>query len=812
MRITFNRFAFAAFILAIPVSFMSAQEKREPVTDRELIALIAGNSLSEDIAQEIASRGLAFHLSDQYRSLVSEAGGDARVLAALRSAKPVAGTEAAAETPVQLLQHLSLAGKLIRNKKYDEAVKELTNALKTGAGPETGFVMGGVLYQQEEWAAAAEVYAEILRQEPGFVPAHTKLSYVLFRLGDPEGGLREAKLVLAQVPNSAEAHRNAGVALDDLKKSSAAEEEYREALRIKPDYAVAHYDLGILYGDRKDWDRSIAEYKKSIALNPNDEKTRYNLANAYRGKGDNDSAIREYREAIRLNPMMLWAHQNLGNALMDRNMNAEAVLVFREMEKIAPDFAICHECLGSALFRTWDFQGAEKELRKAMEIDPTAALPHFDLGEIREEQKDYDAALSEFQQAEQLEPSTADAYRHSGRILLLKKDPSGAIKHLKQAEYLNPSNPEIHNLYGQALEASGNLSGAIPELKQAVTIDPKGAQFKLDLAAAFEKNEDWADAIDQYRQAGQADSSPAVQDKFKTAQARLNQHLAAMKASGKSADATALEMRIRATKTEPGISQKLDADMEAGMNALVARHPDEAEARFEEAVGLAEKLQPRDERLATALIRLSSSYAARNDFAKTESLLQRALAVDVEVYGAESPVITEPLQALGSYLVARNEFNSGLDYYLRAVDVNEKTFGESSDKVADSLRFVAHAYVAQQAYDKAEPYLLRAVHIDEALFGQNQAGNNAIALWELCDLYDKWNKPDKAASRYRQMLALLEKQYGKDSPVLLSTLSGEAKDLRQLGRTEDAANLERRIKSIRDAMRQAEGAELTPQQ
>ena len=383
---------------------------------------------------------------------------------------------------------------------------------------------------------------------------------------------------------------------------------------------------------------------------------------------------------------------------------------------------------------------------------------------------------------------------------------------MKSAENLAPSSAGTHDLYGQALEASGDLPAAIAEFKQAVAIDPKRTQAKLGLAAAFEKNGDWVDSIDQYRQAAQSDTSPGVQDKYKTAQNRLNQYIASMKASGKSAEAKELETRLHATKAEPGISEKLDAAMQAGLDAMRAPHIEEAEARYKEAVGLAEKLQPHDERLATSLIRLAGVYSFKKDFARTEAALQRALAANVELYGVESPMTTEPLQALGMYALSKKDYNSALDFFSRAVDVNEKTFGEASDKVANSLRFMARVYVVQGEYDKAEPYLIRAVHINESLFGQNQSGESGIPLWELCDLYDKWNKPDKAEVRYREMLASLEKQFGADSPILLSTLTGEVRALHQLRREEEAAKLEQRMQSIRAATSQAEGPGVPPQQ
>src|SRR5438445_6783715 len=64
-----------------------AQVTRGPLTDSELMALAAGNALSENIVQEIASRGLVFRPDDHYRSLIQTAGADAAVLAALGKAK-----------------------------------------------------------------------------------------------------------------------------------------------------------------------------------------------------------------------------------------------------------------------------------------------------------------------------------------------------------------------------------------------------------------------------------------------------------------------------------------------------------------------------------------------------------------------------------------------------------------------------------------------------------------------------------------------------------------------------------------------------
>ena len=137
---------------------------------------------------------MSFHPDDDYLAQLKKAGADATVLAAVKAAK-VSGDE---KPDKELVQELSRAGVLIKEKHYYEAATELSKALKASfAGPETGFVMGELLRQQSEFQQAASVYAEVLREDPNFPEAHTKVSFILDKLADSEDALSEAKAALA---------------------------------------------------------------------------------------------------------------------------------------------------------------------------------------------------------------------------------------------------------------------------------------------------------------------------------------------------------------------------------------------------------------------------------------------------------------------------------------------------------------------------------------------------------------------------------------------------------------------------------------
>jgi hypothetical protein len=125
------------FLLALCgcAALADAQQKSKPLTNSELLALLAGNALSENIVREIQSRGMVFPPSDGFRPQLKDAGADARVLAALGKATISSATGAADhKESSELLQHLSAAGKLMRAKQYQGAAEELDAALQANGG------------------------------------------------------------------------------------------------------------------------------------------------------------------------------------------------------------------------------------------------------------------------------------------------------------------------------------------------------------------------------------------------------------------------------------------------------------------------------------------------------------------------------------------------------------------------------------------------------------------------------------------------------------------------------------------------------
>jgi tetratricopeptide (TPR) repeat protein len=811
-----KRIALSLFIVMLGVSRVArgSATSSHPLRQTELLALVGGNALPENIVNEIRARGVAFRMDDSFRAQMTTAGATPSILAALGAAKTPA-KDASEEKPDQaLLQHIATAAKQLKDKHYDEAADELTATLKGNFEKfEIGFVMGELLRQQENWGQAAAIYAEVLRQEPDFPEAHTKLSYVLYRTGNGVEALREAKAALLRTPQNAEAHKNAGLALHLLGKLDAALAEDQEALRIKPDYLFVRFNIALVLGDKRDFDGAIAELKKAIALAPDFADAHYRLGTAFGEKGDRDSELREYRQAKRLDPNSYPIRHDLAATFMNLHMFPEAIREFRELEAMFPDAELCRLCLGRALDSTGDVKGAEKEFRIAAKLAPSDPEPLLDLGSLLEDQKDYDAALAHYRAALELDENSFRAHSKIGSLLLTRKEVAGALRELKLAVDLNPSLPYGHDVYGQALLLSGDVDAALREFKESLALDTKQANVRLELADALEKKGDWVAALDQYRQAAVNDNVDPITlrigtavrvygaaQKYKEAQERFNQHLASLRTAGKSAQAAQLEKALRDTQSTASASQKLDALMQSGSQSHAERRFDDSEREYKQALQIAETLRPLDARLATIFSHLGNLAAFRGDFPGATVFFQRQLKVAEELSGPQNPMaVTDPLRSLAMSALAQHDYTSARNYVQRALDANKAFYGENSVGFAQMLSVMAGVYLSQTDYVHAEPYLLQATDIEEKLYNYDPryGGMEISMLMTLCIVYDKWGKPEKLEPYDRRLISLLEKQPGPDTRYLEETLAREAKTLRTLGRPDEADKVEKRLKSLK---------------
>jgi len=804
---------FSVIVLPLPAG---AQTMTQGVTGGELLSIIAGESLDQNIVHAIEARGLAFRPTEQYRALLTTAGADAAVLDALKTAKVAADARfpEQMQSP-ELLQHLAMAGKFIRAKQFEEAGKELVSALDSGISPDAGFVMGHLQDRMQEWANSAAIYSKVIEMSPEFPGAHARLSYDIFRLGDPDSSIREAQAAILQYKDDAEAHKNMGLAMDSNGKLDAAISEYREALRLKPDYSNVHYDLAIVYKEKRQTNDAIVELKKAIALSPNEADYHYNFGIVLKDAGDIDGAIREDREVKRLDPNRIDARQNLSNDLIRTDLDA-AKTEFKELIAMAPDFSMAHLGLGFVYQSQADYKNAEKEYRKAAALDPTDTQAAAGIGDVLEHQGRFREAISEYRHALELNCDCERVHLGLGRVYLDTKDYLKAVAELREAVNMDPSDWTPHSLLAQALEMMSNLDGAIAEARESVRVTPNNPPALLSLAKLLEKKGDLAGALEQCKLAGQWNLDPegnaacaAIQKRngvevtsnFRPAPTPASDDWGKTTAVTPSPSATASAPRSRPTVTlKPGEtvdSAWLNA-YRAGETALSELRFADAEKLLETASTLAEKLQPFNENVLRTFDSLGEAYWRDKKLDDARATFQRELDLTEKAFGPTSEQNQQPLEELAMVLMAQKNYAPAEGIFLRLLDNNERKYGPNDPGDTTWLLQVGEFYESQKEYAKAEPYMLRDYEIVKNMDGDISVVAEG-SITKLQNFYIAWEKFDKAEPFCRKLLALRERHYGPDSKAVVNSIQTLADVLDKLGKKDEAASLRKRSEAIMGA-------------
>lgn len=245
-----------AFLTALRSANPVAPETPKPPLNQVQVFGLIGNALPPHrLAFLIRQRGLDFEPNDEYIREIRAAGGDAELVAALKSAKVTRPT--------------NVDPKAEANRT--EVRRHLARAL-----------------------------ADF--KEKDFVAAET-----------------ECRLALKLDPQNADLHRSLGVTLAYQHKWDESIAEFREAVSLDPTNALAHRDLGMALGGKNDWDGMIEEERAALRLDPNYVDAHISLGYALAKKGDRAGAIAEYLEVLRIEPTNAEARSELEKNLLHPN-------------------------------------------------------------------------------------------------------------------------------------------------------------------------------------------------------------------------------------------------------------------------------------------------------------------------------------------------------------------------------------------------------------------------------------------------------------------------------------------------------------
>jgi len=175
--------------------------------------------------------------------------------------------------------------------------------------------------------------------------------------------------------------------------------------------------------------------------------------------------------------------------------------------------------------------------------------------------------------------------------------------------------------------------------------------------------------------------------------------------------------------------------MAAGDLAQRERRPDEAEARWRDALTEAERSSPEDARVAQTLERLARFYEAQGRHAEAEQAFRRTLKIREQLFGLRGPLVARTLTDLGHLYLGLGRYDDAVSALERALPVAEKSFGVRHRNVAVIVSLLADTHRQQERNAEAE-------RLYQRLVADKQFENETLS--KLASLYEAQGRNSEA--------------------------------------------------------------------
>ena len=212
----------------------------------------------------------------------------------------------------------------------------------------------------------------------------------------------------------------------------------------------------------------------------------------------------------------------------------------------------------------------------------------------------------------------------------------------------------------------------------------------------------------------------------------------------------------------------------------------EAIAVLEEAARLQSTSDASRADLSASLTELANSHFYAGHYDTSESLNQRLLAMDRELYGERHPHVADDVINLGAIQYERGRFSEAERFYRQGLDITQSFYGKDHPATASALTMLGRALISQGKLDEGSGILQQALAIQEKVYGKVHP-RVAGTLNELGKIAQRRGQLNEAEAELSRAVEIYKSIYaGKHYyiGIALSNLAGVLVDRKEYGRAE----------------------------
>ncbi len=197
-------------------------------------------------------------------------------------------------------------------------------------------------HQAGNFAAAEQLYRQILQQQPQNVNVLSMMGVICCQRGDLEQGIVLYRQVLAIRPEHREARENLNLALWKQGKRwmDEAIAHFNLAINFEPANVPTHNVLASIYLEQGLYEQAVTLYQQSLAADPSNITALNGIGAALQLQGKSSFAAHFYQRALALQPNNIDSLVGVSKAMLDQGNLDDALSLINRALSLSPNHAI----------------------------------------------------------------------------------------------------------------------------------------------------------------------------------------------------------------------------------------------------------------------------------------------------------------------------------------------------------------------------------------------------------------------------------------------------------------------------------------
>ncbi len=205
------------------------------------------------------------------------------------------------------------------------------------------------LHQAGDLNAAADLYKQVLKQEPKNGDALNLSGALALQQGNPAQALKYLRRAVKLYPERHDYQVNMAAALRDLGESASASLILKKITRQAPQHQEALHNLAAILADLKDYQLSAEYYRRLLILRPRNIEALSGLIDVLRHDNQLVEALDLCEQLLALSPDSTSAYILKADILISSGHHEKALAVFKEAIKRKPDDGILYNNMANIL-------------------------------------------------------------------------------------------------------------------------------------------------------------------------------------------------------------------------------------------------------------------------------------------------------------------------------------------------------------------------------------------------------------------------------------------------------------------------------